>query len=117
MEWLLLWNWLALLIMKEIFSYFFPLSHQSTTIYHRETQVKARRYGYEGAMYPWEAAFTGADVCPGESYIKSEVHVTADVAFALRQYLYATNDTTILTDRDTNGAYVIQVIGAETDSE
>ena len=62
-------------------------------------------------MYPWEAAFTGADVCPGESYIKSEVHVTADVAFALRQYLYATNDTTILTDRDTNGAYVIQVIG------
>ena len=67
-------------------------------------------------MYPWEAAFTGADVCPGESYIKSEVHVTADVAFALRQYLYATNDTTILTDRDTNGAYVIQVIGAVNES-
>lgn len=76
----------------------------------KESQVKARRYGYKGAMFPWEAAFTGVDVCPGESYIKAEIHVTSDVAFAIRQYLYTTNDTTFLTDRDTNGANVIQEI-------
>ena len=54
--------------------------------------VKAVSLGYKGAAYPWEAGFTGADVCPGTEYITGEIHVTADVIFMLKQYVYMTND-------------------------
>jgi hypothetical glycosyl hydrolase len=66
---------------------------------------KAKDNGYEGAMYPWESAFTGEEETPiwgavniltGEpTKIWSgliEHHITADIAYAIWQYYQATND-------------------------
>jgi trehalose/maltose hydrolase-like predicted phosphorylase len=64
---------------------------------------KALAYGFRGAMYPWEAADTGAEVTPrmviapnGEVLnIRNgdmEIHITAAVAFAIWQYWHATGD-------------------------
>ncbi|XP_039273265.2 protein-glucosylgalactosylhydroxylysine glucosidase-like [Styela clava] len=53
---------------------------------------KALNLGFRGAMYPWESAYTGLDVCPGISYVKYEQHVTGDLIHILRQYVYLTGD-------------------------
>lgn len=67
---------------------------------------KAREYGYEGAMYPWEAAWITdgevtpiwgpADVVTGKpiQYLTGmiEQHISADIAFAIWQYYTATGD-------------------------
>lgn len=73
-------------------------------------RLKAKDYGYEGAMYPWEAAWTSdgevtpvwgpADVVTGKpmKYLTGiiEQHITADVAFAVWQYYMATRDVEFL---------------------
>jgi kojibiose phosphorylase len=65
---------------------------------------KARAAGYEGAMYAWESADTGNEVTP--SWVPScnskdlvriwcgdlEVHISADVAYAIWYYWRATGD-------------------------
>jgi hypothetical glycosyl hydrolase len=67
---------------------------------------KAKEYGYEGAMYPWEAAWITdgevtpiwgpADVVTGQpiQYLTGmiEQHISADIAFAVGQYYMATGD-------------------------
>ncbi|XP_067682724.1 protein-glucosylgalactosylhydroxylysine glucosidase-like [Haliotis asinina] len=64
----------------------------------------ANKTGYQGARFPWEQAQTdtslasGEEVCPWNEAAEYQVHVTADVSLALRQYLYATDDVTILAD-------------------
>lgn len=69
-------------------------------------RAKAREYGYEGAMYPWEAAWITdgevtpiwgpADVVTGKpiQYLTGmiEQHISADIAFAVWQYYMATGD-------------------------
>jgi hypothetical protein len=44
--------------------------------------------------FPWESGFTGAEVtpdcCPETS--ENQQHITADIAYAARQYLALTND-------------------------
>jgi trehalose/maltose hydrolase-like predicted phosphorylase len=64
---------------------------------------KARDAGFRGAMYPWESADTGDETTP-EAVIapngeilrilngEMEVHITADVAFAIWQYWQNTGD-------------------------
>ncbi|CAH1792619.1 unnamed protein product, partial [Owenia fusiformis] len=52
--------------------------------------------GDDGIRYPWEQAYTGYDTCPWDKASMYQLHVTADVSYALRQYLYATNDVDIL---------------------
>ncbi len=67
---------------------------------------KAQENGYEGAMYPWEAAWAddgevtplwgAADVVTGQQIPiltgLIEQHITADVAFAVHQYQAVTGD-------------------------
>ncbi len=64
---------------------------------------KARAAGFRGAMYPWESADTGEETTPRAIISPSgevirvlngelEVHITADVAFAIWQYWQATGD-------------------------
>ena len=67
---------------------------------------KAKEEGYEGAMFPWEAAnpedgevtpiFGGIDVYTGEREViktgKIEIHITSDVAFGVYSYFNYTND-------------------------
>nr|XP_054758478.1 protein-glucosylgalactosylhydroxylysine glucosidase-like [Lytechinus pictus] len=60
----------------------------------------AAKNGYRGAQYPWEMAFTGVEVCPATPYPTNELHISGDIAFAVQQHLWATNDTTFLEDHD-----------------
>jgi trehalose/maltose hydrolase-like predicted phosphorylase len=64
---------------------------------------KARRVGFRGAMYPWESADTGEETTPRTVIAPSgevirirngemEIHITADIAFAVWQYWNATGD-------------------------
>lgn len=70
-------------------------------------RAKAKEYGYEGAMYPWESAWiTDGEVTPlwGMADVVTgkpirfltgslEQHITADIAFAVKQYEAATGDS------------------------
>ena len=67
-------------------------------------RCKAHQAGYEGAMYAWESADTGNEVTPrwvhspdGQHVIRIwcgdiELHITADVAYAVWHYWQATGD-------------------------
>lgn len=45
-----------------------------------------------GAMFPWESALTGSEVCPGEIYSDYEQHIIGDIAFAIKQFWMASGD-------------------------
>ncbi len=75
----------------------------------------ARRRGYEGAMYAWESALSGEEVTPrwvpgpnGELVRvwcgDIELHITADVAYAVWQYWKVTGDDAFMRDQ---GAEII----------
>ena len=67
---------------------------------------KARRYGYEGAMYPWECAWiTDGETCPdwGDMDLgtgvrrrnlmaETEIHISADIVYGIWQYYCVTGD-------------------------
>ena len=68
---------------------------------------KARSAGYRGAMYAWESADTGQEVTPSVVITPTgevlrvlngemEVHITADIAYAVWQYWNATEDEEFL---------------------
>lgn len=53
----------------------------------------AQNYGFEGAKYPWEAAWiTDPETCPEDHFAKHEYHVTADVAYGIYHYYEVTHD-------------------------
>ena len=65
---------------------------------------KATRNGFEGAQFPWESADTGEEVCPtwlpgpgGVDLVRIwtgdiEIHISADIAYAVNQYWRITGD-------------------------
>ncbi|HKZ72902.1 MAG TPA: HAD-IA family hydrolase [Steroidobacteraceae bacterium] len=65
---------------------------------------RARELGYRGACYAWESTLTGADTTPRWIVLKTsgrkipiytgieQVHVTADIAYAVCRYFDATQD-------------------------
>ncbi|WP_447987128.1 glycoside hydrolase family 65 protein [Nitrospira sp. Nam74] len=68
---------------------------------------KARRLGYQGALYAWESADTGEDVTPDSAVAPDgrvvqiltgaqEHHISADIAYAVWQYWQATADEAFL---------------------
>jgi kojibiose phosphorylase len=68
---------------------------------------KARRLGYEGALYAWESADTGEETTPESVRMPNgdiapvlcglqEHHISADIAFAVWQYWQATQDESYL---------------------
>ncbi len=72
---------------------------------------KAREFGHEGAFFAWESQETGDDACtlfnvtdiftgrPLRTYFKDkQIHVSADVVFALWDYCRTTGDYSILRD-------------------
>jgi len=70
---------------------------------------KAAAMGYKGALYAWESADTGEETTP-ESVVgpngelidiltgKMEIHISADIAYAVWQYWRATGDDTFFLD-------------------
>ena len=78
---------------------------------------KAENDGYKGAMFPWESADTGDEVTPrwllpnqpyGEDmriwFRDREIHISADVAYAVWYYWQSTGDDEWMRDR---GAEII----------
>lgn len=56
----------------------------------------AKKYGYEGAKFPWESSLSGDEQCANWQYADFEIHVSADIVYALDKYCQITNDFTIL---------------------
>lgn len=52
----------------------------------------AARFGYPGARFAWESDDRGDECCAAWQYRDHEVHVTADVVYALAHYAAATGD-------------------------
>jgi hypothetical glycosyl hydrolase len=91
------------------FQYSFPQIARNLLQYRFETiegaRNKAKKFGYSGAMYPWETAFTGEEETPEWAAINimtgkaakiwsglKEHHITADIAYAAWNYYLSTND-------------------------
>lgn len=58
----------------------------------------AREYGYNGARYAWESSVSGEEQCPCWQYADHEVHITADIIYAMLHYISGTGDTTFIRD-------------------
>uniref|UniRef100_A0A182IXF6 Protein-glucosylgalactosylhydroxylysine glucosidase n=1 Tax=Anopheles atroparvus TaxID=41427 RepID=A0A182IXF6_ANOAO len=58
-------------------------------------RMKAQKNGYDGMQFPWESAFTGTEVTPDccPDVANYQHHITADIAFAARQYFLSTGNT------------------------
>lgn len=56
----------------------------------------AGEYGYEGARYAWESSITGEEQCPCWQYADHEVHITADVVYAMFHYVHGTGDLELI---------------------
>ncbi|MGE5221592.1 MAG: glycosyl hydrolase family 65 protein [Omnitrophica WOR_2 bacterium] len=59
-------------------------------------RANARHSGYAGARYAWEADVDGIETCPNWQYRDHEVHVTADIVYAMAHYARATRDEDFL---------------------
>lgn len=72
---------------------------------------KAKEFGFEGAFFAWESQETGDDACtlfnvtdiftnrPLRTYFKDkQIHVSADIVYAMWDYCITTGDYTILRD-------------------
>ncbi len=73
-----------------------PSVARNLLLYRYRTLDGARKnagaYGYRGARYAWESATTGEEECPNWQYCDHEVHVTADIIYAMENYYRATGD-------------------------
>ena len=104
-----------------MFVYTQPRIAQSLLRYRIETLPgalkKAAEYGYRGAFYAWESQEGGAEGCtnfnvvdvfthrPVRTYFRDkQIHISADIAYALRSYYDITGDRTLLRE---GGARVI----------
>ncbi len=56
----------------------------------------AKEYGYQGARYAWEASVTGREECANWQYADHEIHVTADIIYAMEHYVQATGDVAFI---------------------
>lgn len=79
---------------------------------------KAKEFGFEGAFFAWESQETGDDACtlfnvtdvftdrPLRTYFKDkQIHISADIVYAMWNYCSATGDYTILRDGGLNLMY------------
>ncbi|MCR3905396.1 MAG: glycoside hydrolase family 65 protein [Tenericutes bacterium] len=70
---------------------------------------KAKSYGFKGAFYAWESQEHGYDACTDynvtdvftkrriRTYFKDkQVHISADIVYAIQTYIHRTNDYSIL---------------------
>lgn len=56
-----------------------------------KARQNARSYGYAGARFPWSTV-KGDECCPPWEYVMGEIHITADIAYAVLQYLDSSDD-------------------------
>ncbi len=63
-----------------------------------DARALAARQNLAGARYPWMCAGSGAEQCESWDIGLCEVHVTADVAYAMQRYVEVTGDERFLRD-------------------
>jgi len=107
--------WDTEIFMLPFFSHTFPGIARNLLRYRFHTldgaRRKAREYGYRGAFYAWESQDTGDDACtlfnitdvftnrPMRTYFRDkQIHISADIVYALWQYFLLTDDRTIWLD-------------------
>lgn len=60
----------------------------------------AREQGYDGAKFAWQAGPNGEECLgPWYRFTRTNIHINADVAYALMQYVRATGDQAFMWDR------------------
>jgi len=65
----------------------------------------ARKNGYRGAQFPWESGRTGKEECtPWLILPDREIHISADIAYAVKLYDDMSDDTDFLVD---HGAEIV----------
>uniref|UniRef100_A0A914DN33 C-type lectin domain-containing protein n=1 Tax=Acrobeloides nanus TaxID=290746 RepID=A0A914DN33_9BILA len=57
-----------------------------------QAKQNAQRFGWDGAEFPWEAAYSGYECTDGMIYAQLEIHITGDVALSAYHYLKLTGD-------------------------
>ncbi|HBG26478.1 MAG: hypothetical protein A2Y10_06200 [Planctomycetes bacterium GWF2_41_51] len=70
--------------------YTHPMSAQKLLDFRINTldgaKENARKYGYSGARYPWQTDIHGRECCANWQYADHEIHVTADIVYAILHY-------------------------------
>jgi trehalose/maltose hydrolase-like predicted phosphorylase len=99
--------WDTEIYMVPFYTFTAPHSARALLMYRYHTlpaaRDKARAFGFRGAMYPWESADSGEETTPrhviGPDGVvirvlngDMEVHISADVAYAVWQYFHVTGD-------------------------
>ena len=113
--------WDSEIFLFPMFVYTQPEIAKSLLTYRIETLPgaleKAAEYGYRGAFYAWESQEGGTEGCtnfnvvdvfthrPVRTYFRDkQIHISADIAYALRSYFEITGDRSLL---EQGGAKVI----------
>jgi beta-phosphoglucomutase len=113
--------WDTEIFILPFFTFTQPTIARNLLNYRYDTLAGARRKathsGYKGAMFAWESAATGDEMTPkwsmsSDPYVEPvriwngerEIHISADIAYAVWQYWQATGDDAWMRDR---GAEII----------
>ncbi len=113
--------WDTEIFMLPFFTHAFPAIARQLVRYRFQTlegaRRKAKEYGYRGAFYAWESQDSGDDACtlfnvtdvftnrPMRTYFRDkQVHISADIVYALWQYYLVTGDDSIFIE---GGAEII----------
>jgi beta-phosphoglucomutase len=108
--------WDTEIFILPFFTFTQPAIARSLLDYRYDTLAGARRKathaGYKGAMFAWESAATGDEMTPkwsmsSDPYVEPvriwngerEIHISADIAYAVWQYWRATGDDVWMRDR------------------
>lgn len=101
--------WDTEIYMLPFYCYTYPEIAKNMLIYRYNglsgAHKKAKRYGYEGALYPWESAIDGEEETPRYAALNihtgkankvwsgiKEHHISADIAYAVIKYYEITKD-------------------------
>ena len=88
--------WDTDLFMMPFFLLSAPNAARSLTQYRIHCLPQARKHAAKmngaGARYPWMASYDGTEQCESWDIGASELHITADVVYAINQYIQFTGD-------------------------
>jgi beta-phosphoglucomutase len=107
--------WDTEMFMTPVFSLTDPAVARNLILYRFQTldgaKRKAAEYGFQGAFFAWESQETGDDACtdfnvtdvftnrPMRTHFRDkQIHVSADIVYAVRNYVDQTGDESILAD-------------------
>jgi kojibiose phosphorylase len=91
--------WDTEIFMLPFYQYTRPLAAKGLLSYRLhllpDALESARAFNLKGARYPWMCSDTGREQCESWDTGACEIHITADVAYALIKYMKATGDESI----------------------